>query len=182
MTATRKDDIWIFAYGSLMWRPDFEFIESEPALLRGYHRALCIYSYIYRGSRQKPGLVLGLDCGGSCVGRAFRLSADAAPDILAAIHAREMICQVYVARRLPIALMRRTDRPRVAAHTYIADRAGPQYTGKLKREITIELIRGGAGTAGEAREYLANTVHCLHQLGLPDIHLANLLRDVDAED
>ena len=181
MTATRKDDIWIFAYGSLMWRPDFEFIESEPALLRGYHRALCIYSYIYRGSRQKPGLVLGLDCGGSCVGRAFRLSADAAPDILAAIHAREMVYNVYVAKRLPVALMRRSGKPRVSAHTYVADRAGPQYTGKLKHETVTEMIRNGVGTSGEAREYLANTVHCLHQLGLPDTRLAKLLHDVNGE-
>ena len=93
MTETRKDEdeIWVFAYGSLMWRPDFEYVESEPALLRGYHRAFCIYSHIYRGSPENPGLVLGLDNGGSCVGRAFRLNTDAAHDILAAIHAREMI-------------------------------------------------------------------------------------------
>ena len=126
--------------------------------------------------------VLGLDSGGSCVGRAFRLGAEAAHEILAAIHAREMIYRVYVARQLPISLMRRTGRPRVAAHTYIADRAGAQYAGKLKREHIIELIRGGRGTAGEARDYLANTVHHLHQLGLPDSHLVNLLEDVNAED
>ncbi|MEE8173024.1 MAG: gamma-glutamylcyclotransferase [Alphaproteobacteria bacterium] len=182
MRLTREDEIWVFAYGSLMWRPDFEFVESEPALLRGYHRAFCIYSHIYRGSPENPGLVLGLDSGGSCVGRAFRLGAEAAHEILAAIHAREMIYRVYVARQLPISLMRRTGRPRVAAHTYIADRAGAQYAGKLKREHIIELIRGGRGTAGEARDYLANTVHHLHQLGLPDSHLVNLLEDVNAED
>lgn len=182
MTKTRKDEIWVFAYGSLMWRPDFEYVESEPALLRGYHRAFCIYSHIYRGSPENPGLVLGLDNGGSCVGRAFRLNADAAPDILAAIHAREMIYHVYVARRLPISLMRRAGAPRVLAHTYTADRAGPQYSGKLERDIMTQLIRDGHGTAGDAREYLANTVHHLHQLGLTDTGLATLLRDVDAED
>lgn len=182
MTKTRKDEIWVFAYGSLMWRPDFKYVESEPALLRGYHRAFCIYSHIYRGSLEYPGLVLGLDNGGSCLGRAFRLNIGAAQDILAAIHAREMIYKVYVARRLPISLTHRSGAPRVTAHTYTADRAGPQYSGKLERDTMIKLIRNGHGTAGAGRDYLANTVHHLDQLGLTDNGLAALLRDVDAED
>ncbi len=177
-----RDNIWVFAYGSLMWRPEFEFIEAEPALLRGYHRAFCIYSYIYRGSPDHPGLVLGLDAGGSCLGRAFRLAAEAAPDILAAIDVREMIYQVYRERRLPITLIERDGKPRVRAQTYVADRAGPQYTGKLKPARMAELIRQGEGTAGSAREYLANTVHHLNQIGLPDSRLQALLQDVNAED
>jgi len=181
MTKTRKDEIWVFAYGSLMWRPDFDYVESEPALLRGYHRAFCIYSQIYRGSPENPGLVLGLDNGGSCVGRAFRLDSDAAHDILAAIHAREMIYDVYMARCLPISLTQRSGAPRVTAHTYTADRAGPQYSGKLERDMMIKLIRNGCGTAGDGRDYLANTVYHLHQLGLTDTGLATLLHDVDAE-
>ena len=182
MTRTRSNDIWVFAYGSLMWRPDFEFIESEPALLRGYHRAFCIYSYIYRGSPDNPGLVLGLDAGGSCRGRAFRLSPEAAPGILAAIDAREMIYQVYRERRLPVTLVARDSKPRVVAQTYVADRAGPQYSGKLPPARMAELIRQGEGTAGSAREYLANTVHHLNQIGLPDSRLQALLQDVNAED
>ena len=179
---TRKDKVWVFAYGSLMWRPDFKYVESEPALLRGYHRAFCIYSHVYRGSVKNPGLVLGLENGGSCLGRAFRLNIEAAQDILAAIHAREMIYDVYVARRLPISLTQRSGAPRVMANTYTADRAGPQYSGKLERDIMIKLIRNGHGTAGNGRDYLANTVHHLHQLGLTDNGLAALLRDVDAKD
>jgi len=182
MSGTGTDDIWVFAYGSLMWRPDFEFIESAPALLRGYHRAFCIYSHIYRGSPKRPGLVLGLDAGGSCVGRAFRLAAEAAPGILAAIDAREMIYQVYRQRRLPVSLFRRDGRPRIVAQTYVADRSGPQYTGKLTPARMIELIRQGQGSAGGARDYLAKTVHHLNQLGLPDARLAALLREVNAED
>ena len=182
MTMTRKDKVWVFAYGSLMWRPDFEYVESEPALLRGYHRAFCIYSHVYRGSVENPGLVLGLENGGSCLGRAFRLNIEAAQDILAAIHAREMIYDVYVARRLPISLTHRSGAPRVMANTYTADRASQQYSGKLERDIMIKLIRNGHGTAGNGRDYLANTVHHLHQLGLTDNGLAALLRDVDAKD
>ena len=182
MTRTNADNIWVFAYGSLMWRPDFEFIESEPALLRGYHRAFCILSHIYRGSPDNPGLVLGLDAGGSCVGRAFQLAAEAAPKILAMIDAREMIYQVYREKRLPVSLIHRDGRPRVVAQTYVADRAGPQYSGKLARPRMIELIRHGQGTAGRARDYLANTVHHLNQLGLPDSRLSALLHDVNAKD
>ncbi len=181
MTETQKDKIWVFAYGSLMWCPEFEFAESEPALLRGYHRAFCIYSHIYRGSPDNPGLVLGLDAGGSCVGRAFRLRPDQAPDILAQIHAREMIYHVYVARKLPIILTRREGKPRVIAHTYTVDRAGPQYAGKLDHEATVELIRKGRGISGDARDYLINTIHHLRQLGLPVTRLTRLLDAVNAE-
>jgi cation transport protein ChaC len=181
MTKIRKDDIWVFAYGSLMWRPDFDFAESEPALLRGYHRAFCIYSHIYRGSPENPGLVLGLDAGGSCVGRAYRLPPETAADILARIHAREMIYNVYVERRLPVTLTCREGRPRVLAQTYTADRAGPQYAGKLDHAATVALIRNGRGEAGDARDYLANTIHHLRQLGLPADRLTRLLAEVDGE-
>jgi len=181
MTKTHKDETWIFAYGSLMWRPAFEFAESEPALLHGYHRAFCIYSHIYRGSPDNPGLVLGHDTGGSCVGRAFRLRPEEAPGILEQIHAREMIYHVYIEKQLPIMLTRRENKLRVFARTYTADRAGLQYTGKLDHKTTIELIRNGRGISGEARDYLANTIHHLRQLGLPVTRLKRLLEAVNAE-
>jgi cation transport protein ChaC len=177
-----ESEIWVFAYGSLMWRPDFEFVETESALLRGYHRAFCIYSHIYRGSPEAPGLVLGLDAGGSCLGRVFRLSTEAAPAILAAIDAREMIYQVYRERHLPVTLIDRAGKPKVLAQTYVADRKGSQYTGKLAPAHMAELIRQGQGTAGSAQDYLANTVLHLDQLGLPDSRLTRLLHDVTAED
>ena len=93
-------DIWVFGYGSLMWRPDFPHVETRPARLRGYHRALCVLSTRYRGTKARPGLVLGLDRGGSCVGRAFRVAARDADRVLAILHEREMLNRVYNPRWL----------------------------------------------------------------------------------
>ena len=82
------DDLWIFAYGSLMWRPDFAYDERAGARVYGYHRALCIYSHHHRGTAERPGLVLGLDRGGSCVGLCFRIAAGERAATLDAVRAR----------------------------------------------------------------------------------------------
>ena len=85
-----KQDLWVYGYGSLIWRPDFEFAEQRQALLRGYHRALCLWSRINRGTPEQPGLVFGLDVGGSCRGMAFRIPADSVPKVFDALWLREM--------------------------------------------------------------------------------------------
>ena len=90
-----KGDLWVFGYGSLMWRPGFEFIEQVPARLIGEHRALCVYSFVHRGTPEKPGLVLGLDRGGACRGIAFRVAAKHAPHTVAYLRAREQVTTVY---------------------------------------------------------------------------------------
>src|SRR3546814_813588 len=94
----RDRDVWVFGYGSLMWNPGFAFLERQPALLRGYHRAFCIYSEHYRGTRERPGLVLGLDRGGSCRGIAFRVAQAAARAVLGYLWDREMVPSVYAPR------------------------------------------------------------------------------------
>ncbi|MGE5504914.1 MAG: gamma-glutamylcyclotransferase, partial [Actinomycetota bacterium] len=114
----------MFAYGSLMWRPDFDHAEARPARLLGWHRALCILSTHYRGCPERPGLVLGLDRGGSCVGRAFRVEADKAEAVLRLLHEREMITNVYQPRFLPVTL---DDGRRVPAWSFIVDRRHRQY-------------------------------------------------------
>ncbi|MCP5366470.1 MAG: gamma-glutamylcyclotransferase [Hyphomicrobiales bacterium] len=176
MDSDGDGDIWVFGYGSLMWHPGFDHVEARPALLRGYHRALCIYSTQYRGRPGAPGLVLGLDRGGSCMGRAFRIAAMDRAAALAYLDAREMTQDTYMPRDLPVVL---DDGRRVAAHCYVVRRDRPQYTGKLTLEQTVALVRQGEGWRGTAREYLANTVAHLDAMGIADGPLHRILRAVE---
>src|SRR6201994_1622683 len=90
-----KGDLWVFGYGSLMWRPGFEFIEQVPARLVGEHRALCVYFFLPRGPPEKPGLVLGLDRGGACRGVAFRVAEKQRAATVNYLREREQVTSVY---------------------------------------------------------------------------------------
>lgn len=168
--------MWVFAYGSLMWRPDFAHEEVRPARLRGYHRALCILSNLYRGTTERPGLVLGLDRGGSCVGRAFRVSAAAAEAVMAQLHEREMVTGVYIPRFMPVTL---DDGRRVAAWAFLARPDHEQYFRATAPEDAARLIRQGIGKAGTSRDYLACTIEQMEALGIRDGSLHRLLALVD---
>lgn len=173
-----QEDFWIFGYGSLMWNPGFPHLASAPALLRGYHRAFCIYSYRYRGTPERPGLVLGLDRGGCCRGRAFHVAANDGPEVLRYLHDREMSGGVYQPRWVPVEIagMRRR------AIAFIADRAHDHYAGKLEQDRLVALIRQGHGGRGSNRHYLAETVRHLDELGIHEGRLHDLLRLVEAAD
>lgn len=168
-------DLWVFAYGSLMWNPDFPHAEVHTARLFGYHRAMCILSLLWRGTPERPGLVLGLDRGGSCPGRAFRVEAPLVPESMARLYAREMPSGVYEPRFLPVRL---EDGRRVEAWTFLARRDHPQYR-RDDPTVAATLIRQGRGQAGPCRDYLANTLAQLHGLGLRDRRLERLLLLVD---
>ena len=133
---TDSDELWIFAYGSLMWRPGFDYQERQTARLHGFHRALCIYSHIYRGTPERPGLVMGLDRGGSCHGVAFRVSVESAPATLEYLRARELITNAYTERRLPVRL---PSGRMVRALAYVAERGHTQYAGRLSPEALLTL-------------------------------------------
>jgi cation transport protein ChaC len=171
-------DFWVFAYGSLMWRPGFRFAEARPALLRGYHRAFCISSTLYRGSAAAPGIVLGLDRGGACRGRAYRIAAEHAAPAARYLHEREMVTGVYEPRWVRVA----TREGPLTAATYVADRGHPQYAGKLPPEAIVARIRQGIGSAGTNLDYLANTVCHLDELGIVDGPLHRLLRQVQGKE
>ena len=157
-------DVWVFGYGSLMWRPGFPYLAVEPALLRGYHRAFCVYSVRYRGTPECPGLVTGLDRGGSCRGRAFRVAAANADAVRTYLDDRELVTGVYVRRIVPVELPGGT----VTAWTYVVDRTHRQYAGNLPLDEAARVILGGRGTAGNNRDYLENTVAHLDDLGISD--------------
>ncbi|MGH6717686.1 MAG: gamma-glutamylcyclotransferase [Alphaproteobacteria bacterium] len=172
-------DIWVFGYGSLMWRPNFDYLERRPALLRGYHRAFCVYSHHYRGTPDRPGLVLGLEGGGSCRGVAFRVAAARAGQVLAYLDAREIPHEVYRRRLVPVDVHGGRSR-RVMAHTYVVRRDHVQYAGRLPTARAVDLFLHGVGRSGPAHEYLANTVEHLEAMGFRDARLHELYARVQA--
>ena len=169
-------DLWIFAYGSLMWRPDFGFEERVRARLFGYHRALCIYSHHHRGTERRPGLVLGLDRGGSCVGQCFRIAAPARAATLDAVRRRELISGVYAEIAAPVRL---ADGRRLAAVAYVALRGHAQYAGTLDEDAVVRHVAQGHGTGGPNIDYLRNTQQHLVAMGIRDDRLAAVLRRLD---
>jgi len=169
-------ELRVFGYGSLMWKPDFPYIDIVPASLHGYHRAFCIHSTHYRGTREIPGLVLGLDRGGMCHGRMFRVKPEHAQATADALHARELVTGVYVPRWLKLRL--ENDRI-VTALAYVADRKHPQYAGKLDVAEIARRIRGSIGLSGSNVDYLRNTVLHLEQMGIHEGVLHRVLRQVE---
>lgn len=168
---TRRGGLWVFAYGSLMWEPGFPHQRACPALLKGYHRALCVYSHFHRGTPARPGLVLGLDRGGSCRGVAFRVAAADGEAVLAYLDERELVSPAYRRRLLPVRLEDRE----VRAHAYVVDRAHSRYAGKLSLEESAAYVLQGVGASGSAFDYLENTVRHLDRLGIGDGPLHRLL-------
>ena len=149
-----------------MWRPDFEFVRARPARLEGYHRRLSIYSHHYRGTRDCPGLVLGLDEGGFCEGLLYEVAAEAWVEAYARVHAREMMGDVYVETTLPVTLRDSTER--LQAVTYVANHRSAQFVGEMPLDQILTYIAQGQGTMGSCRQYVANTILHLRQLGIHD--------------
>lgn len=147
-----------------MWNPGFEHLEARPALLHGYHRAFCIHSYNYRGTRARPGLVLGLDRGGACRGMALRVAAARADAVMAYLYEREMTERVYHHRQLRV----RTPAGSVTAHAFVVDRRHAQYAGALSLDEAAGHILRGHGKRGPNRDYLESTVRHLEDMGIAD--------------
>ena len=173
------DDLWVFGYGSLMWRPGFDFIEQVPARLIGEHRALCVYSFDHRGTPEKPGLVLGLDRGGACRGIAFRVAAKHRAATVDYLRGREQTTHVYREVMRSVWLENEA-RERVSAMAYVVDRGHVQYAGRLTLAEQVRYVRQGHGRSGNNRDYVLSTVKSIEAQGLRDqqLHqLADLLRD-----
>ena len=160
---TPHGDFWIFGYGSLMWNPGFPYVDRKHAVLRGFHRRFCIRSTIYRGTPEQPGLVLGVDAGGECNGMAFRVDATKRDDVIAYLYAREMRNHVYSPTWVSVLI----DGDEHEALTFVVKRDHRSYT-TLPECETAQIIASCSGQNGSNYEYLENTVHALHALGVPD--------------
>jgi cation transport protein ChaC len=172
-----RRDLWIFGYGSLMWRPEFRYERKSVGLLRGYHRALCILSTRYRGTARKPGLVMGLCRGGSCWGMVFCIPAGRIPSVLARLWEREMLRRVYQPRLVPV---RVEGGRKVRALAFVADAAHPQYVRELDLHGRAQLVAQGIGQRGPCTEYIRRTLEHMYELGVTDPHLAKVLETAEA--
>lgn len=170
-------DFWVFAYGSLMWDPRFPFTEVRPARVRGYHRALCILSIRSRGTADRPGLVVGLDRGGSCLGRALKVAAADGAETVAYLQQREMATDAYVPRRLPARL---DDGRTVDALAFVARPGHPQHVPNLSPAAQARLIRQGIGPYGSALDYLRNVCRHLDECAIADGPLHRVLALAEA--
>ena len=168
-----KGDLWVFGYGSLMWRPGFDFVEQVPARLIGEHRALCVYSFDHRGTPEKPGLVLGLDRGGACRGVAFRVAAEHRSRTVEYLRSREQTTNVYreVMRSV---WLENEPRERISALTYVVDRGHVQYAGRLPLADQLRHVIQGHGRSGNNRDYVLSTVKSIEAQGFRDGQLHQL--------
>jgi glutathione-specific gamma-glutamylcyclotransferase len=164
---------WVFGYGSLMWRPGFDWLERVPAVLHGRRRAFCIYSVHHRGTHERKGLVLGLAPGGSVRGLAYRIAEADWPSAYAYLREREQPTETYVEARVGAAL---GDGRRIDALAFLSDRLHPQWAGALSLERQAELIAGAEGLSGRNVDYLADLVLHLREAGVRDRAMERLLQ------
>jgi len=180
MASERQEDgdLWIFGYGSLMWRPGFAALERAPAQLRGLHRALCVYSFVHRGRPEQPGLVLGLDRGGMCRGIAYRVAASTRAQTIAYLRGREQVTAVYRETTRRIDLEDGSGR-QVRALCYMVDRDHPQYAGRLSMVECLHYVCQGHGQSGHNRDYVIETVRALEELGYRETRLHLIAEHLD---
>ena len=169
------DEFWVFGYGSLMWNPGFEFVERSQALIHGYRRSLCVRSFVHRGSRENPGLVLGLDRGGACRGMAFRVVPDKWDEVIDYLRARELVTNVYLERRLPLQL---SDGRNARAVAYVVDRAHEQYAGALDALAAARVVDVSVGQSGPNDAYVFNTLSHLKEMGIRDRWLEQVVEEI----
>jgi glutathione-specific gamma-glutamylcyclotransferase len=171
---TSGEDLLLFAYGSLIWRPEFQYAEALPARVLGFHRVLRMRSRVNRGSPQEPGLVLALISGGSCRGLVYRIRRDIGEEVLPQLWAREMPNGVYEPRWL------NCDTPagRLRALAFTLSRQSPNWTGPLHEPELLHIFQHASGRYGTTLDYLLRTVQGLREHGIRDrelerqVHLA----------
>jgi cation transport protein ChaC len=169
-----RADVWIFAYGSLIWNPIFKFVERQTGTIYGFHRRFCLWTPAGRGTPENPGLVLGLDHGGSCRGIAFRIAEIDVASELPLVWRREMIVGSYTPRWVKVF----TGDREIAAITFVINRQHRRYAGVLSRETAINSIATARGHLGSCAEYLDQTARGLVEAGIHDRSLLSLHEQV----
>jgi cation transport protein ChaC len=166
------DDLWIFGYGSLIWRPDFDYAERRPALVHGWHRALKMWSRINRGTPERPGLVFGMLSGGCCRGMVFRIPRAEGRAVLTRLWKREMVTAVYDPRWLTC----HTPQGPVEALAFTLSRKSPSHTGVLSEEEYRAIFEEATGIYGTTLDYARLTLEELRRHNIRDRNLERLLR------
>ena len=166
-----KNGVWVFGYGSLMWNPDIKFAEKTTGLISGFHRRLCLKSTVYRGTQDYHGLVFGLDQGYSCQGMAFRITQEHLATELQKVWEREMFAETYI----PTWVSVQTKQQSVSAITFVINPEHKHYVPELALEEVAQRVVRAEGKCGSCHDYVLNTVKYLHQLGLRDPVLDQLL-------
>lgn len=168
------DQCWVFAYGSLMWNPVFRPTEDRPGVLHGYHRRFCFWIHAGRASPEQPGLMMGLQPGGSCRGVLLRIAPEDTDHELPLLWRREMVTGAYVPKLLPV----QTPSGPVTAITFVANPRHPTYAGGLPLGDVAQAMAKATGPLGRNRDYLHQTVACLRRHGIPDSGLERLEREI----
>lgn len=166
-----QQDLWVFGYASLIWRPEFDAIEARPAVVHGWHRALEMRSRVNRGTPECPGLVFALVPGGSCRGVAYRIDQRRAAAELERLWAREMPTGVYDPKWLAC----RTALGTVKALAFTLSRRSPAHTGPVADTQMVELLRCASGRFGSTLDYLMETATSLRGCGIRDRDVERLV-------
>ena len=161
------DDLWIFAYGSLMWDATFAHCEKSPAALNGWHRDLCVWTALARGTPRLPGLALGLVPGGVCEGLAFKVADAEQSEMLKALWEREMWTDVYVPTWVSIECEKQTR----SAITFTTNKDSSQFARDLSIEHVVDHVVQARGKNGPCWEYLFRTMNKLRALSIEEPHL-----------
>ncbi len=170
----RCEDLWLFAYGSLIWKPEVEHIEERIGTAHGWHRSFCLKMTRWRGTKEQPGLMMALDRGGQCRGMLYRLAGSTAESQLGKLFRREI--KAKPPNNMPRWLTVETDQGPVRALAFVMNRKGGAYAGRLPPEEVADIVAKACGHLGSCAEYLYNTVSHLEERGIHDRNLWRLQR------
>lgn len=171
-------DVWLFAYGSLIWNPTIHSVERREARITGWHRAFCLSVVAGRGSTDNPGLMLGLDAGGDCTGVAYRIDEALLHSELELLWRREMVAAAYIPRWIDV--LDPEGHRFGSAIAFTMDNSCDRYAGALCEQEIITRLATATGSLGSAADYLFRTCAGLHACGMEDAELDRLAVQVAA--